>query len=86
MSRDSSNVLQKKLLCPPCHGLCSQRLGSVLGLPRWGWQRACELSRHPCNGHSGAWDEKLAEGDGVSLVVDGAASGLGRLIPARTKQ
>jgi hypothetical protein len=78
-------MLLKKLLCPPCRELCSQRLGSALGLPRWGWQRAYDSLHHPYRGHNGAWDEKSTEGDGANLVADGTAPGLGRLIPARTE-
>jgi hypothetical protein len=35
------------------------------------------FSCHPYHGHSGTWDEKLAEGDGANLVADRATSGLG---------
>jgi hypothetical protein len=84
--RGSSKVLPKKLLCLPCRGLYLQRLGSALGLPKCGGQRAWGSSRHPCRGHSGAWDANLAEGDGANVVMDGATPGLGRLVPARTER
>jgi hypothetical protein len=74
----------EEVLCPPCHGLHSQRLGSALGLHRWGWQRACSSSSCPCRGHSGAWDEKSTKGDGANPIVDGTKLGLGRLVPAQT--
>jgi hypothetical protein len=86
MSRGSSNVLPKKLMCPPCCGLFSQRLGIALGLPRWGRQRAWGSSRRPCYGHSGAWDEKSVGVNGVNLVTDGTVSGLGRLTPTKAEQ
>jgi hypothetical protein len=75
-------VFEKVIVLDPERAPCTV-LGQRATLPWCAWQRAWCSPRQPCR-HSGARDEKLLRGDGVSLAVEGVAAGLCRPVPART--
>jgi hypothetical protein len=57
MPRGSSNVLLKKSLCLPYHGLCTWHSSSAPTLLWQAWRLTCGSPRHPCHCHGEAWDK-----------------------------